>query len=468
MPWQIVWLWALAAIAGSGADSTWNQFRGPGGSGVDAGAGYPVDFSPTSNVVWKASVPYGQSSPVLWGGRVYLTATERGRLITICLDARTGKEMWRAQIERPQFNKIYKANDPASPTPVAHEDGVTVFFPDFGLATYGPDGKERWKLPLGPFKNFYGMAGSPIQAGELIILVCDQQSKSFVLAVDRKTGKQRWRTERPGATIGWSTPAVFQPSQGPAQLIVLGSTRIDGYYLNTGESRWWMPVASMGSHGTPLVRGDAVLVSTSGSGEPWLPTFESELATLDKDRDGRFSPAEFLAHKELGDQFGWLDTDSDNYITAKEWNEARSMGVGESGAIAIRADQAQGKLDPKVAAWRFKKNLPYIPAPLLYGDLFYMVRDGGIITAVDPATGELVKEGRNREALGEYQASPVAADGKVYLASVEGKITILQAGRDWKVLKTNDLGEELHASPALSAGRIYVRTRGTLYCFGTR
>jgi outer membrane protein assembly factor BamB len=143
------------------------------------------------------------------------------------------------------------------------------------------------------------------------------------------------------------------------------------------------------------------------------------------------------------------------------------MGIGESGAIAIRADKAQGKLDPKVAVWRFKKNLPYIPAPLVYGDVFYMVRDGGIITALDPSTGGLLRQGRNRAALGEYHASPVAADGKVYLASVEGKIAVLKAGRDRQVLKTNDLGEELHSSPALSKGRIYVRTRGTLYCFGT-
>ena len=140
--------------------------------------------------------------------------------------------------------------------------------------------------------------------------------------------------------------------------------------------------------------------------------------------------------------------------------------MGESGAIGIRADKAQGKLEPTSVVWRFKKNLPFIPAPLVYGDVFYMVRDGGIITALHPGTGRLLKEGRNREALGEYYASPVAADGKVFLASVEGKITVLKAGAQWQVLATNEIGEEVHATPALSEGRIYVRTRGALYCFG--
>lgn len=112
------------------------------------------------------------------------------------------------------------------------------------------------------------------------------------------------------------------------------------------------------------------------------------------------------------------------------------------------------------------KNLPYIPAPVVYDGVYYTVRDGGIITALDPATGRLLKEGRSREALGEYYASPVAADGKLFLSSGEGKMTVLKAGPEWEVLRVNDLGEEVHATPALSGGRIYVRTHGSLYCFG--
>jgi outer membrane protein assembly factor BamB len=454
----------LAAMA-AGADDSWTQFRGPNGSGVDSASGYPVEFSPSKNVVWKKAIPFGQSSPVVADGRVYLTASEADRLLTICLDSRTSKELWRREIrKKPQ--PVFRANDPASPTPVADENGVVVFFPDFGLMAYTREGKDRWSVPLGPFKNFYGMAASPIVAGDMLVLVVDQQYGSFLLALDRKTGRQRWKTERAAAGIGWATPMVMRPPEGPAQLIVLGSTRLDGYYLATGEPLWWTPLASGGALGTPVAVNGTVFVSTLASSEPWMPTFESVLASYDKDHDGRLSHDEFKGDKDLGEHFGWIDANGDGFVTAQEWNEARSMGVGEYGAVAIQADKAKGKLEPELVRWRFKKNLPFIPAPLLYKGVYYMVKDGGIITSLDPATGELLKEGRSRDALGEYYASPVAAEDKLFLASSEGKVTVLKAEAKWEVLAVNDMGEEIHATPALSGGRIYVRTHGALYCFG--
>ena len=123
-------------------------------------------------------------------------------------------------------------------------------------------------------------------------------------------------------------------------------------------------------------------------------------------------------------------------------------------------------MESSAVRWRFRKNLPYIPAPLVYRDVYFMVRDGGIITSLDAATGRLLKEGRSREAMGEYYASPVAADGMVFLASSEGKVTVLKAAAEWEVIRVNDLADEVHATPALSEGRIYVRTHGGLYCFG--
>lgn len=457
---------SLSLIAGGVLRAEWPQFRGPNGSGVDSGAGYPSVFSPAKNVVWKKTVAYGQSSPVVVGSRLYLTASEKDQLLTLCLDTRSGRELWRHEIPRARSPKIYPANDPASPTPVADDKGVVVFFPDYGLAAYSADGKEQWKLPLGPFKNFYGMAASPILADGLIVLVCDQTSGSFLLGLDRASGRQRWKTERAGATVGWATPMVFRPSDGPAQLVVLGSTRLDAYYLSTGEARWWTPLGSMGALGTPVANGDTVFVSTSGSNEPWMPTFEATLAKYDADKDGRLSQQEFSADKELGEHFGWIDADSDGFVTAEEWNGARNMGIGDYGAVALRPAKMQGKLETTAVGWRFKKNLPFIPAPVLYKNVYYMVRDGGIITSLDSEKGSLLKEGRSREALGEYYASPIAADDKIFLASAEGKISVLKAGAEWELLGVNDLGEEVHATPALSQGRIYVRTRGSLYCFG--
>ena len=460
-------LLGLAAITlAARGQAQWTRFRGPNGSGIDAAPGYPAEFSPSRNVVWKTAVPYGQSSPVLAGGRIYLTAGEPARLLTICFDARTGRELWRRAIRREAPQKIFRANDPASPTPAADELGVYVFFPEFGLAAYSPDGRERWTERLGPFRNFYGMAASPVLAGGLVLLVCDQQTGSYVLALDRKTGRRRWKTERAGSSVGWATPMVFEPPEGEPELIVLGTTRLDSYYVATGERGWWMPLASMGALGTPVTSGDTLLVSTEGAKDPWLPPFADVLAKYDRDKDGRLSWDEFHNDPDAGEHFGWVDDNGDRFIDAREWEAARSLGQGDYGAVAIRPAGARGVLPQGAVRWRFTRNLPYIPAPLVYGGVYYMVRTGGIITSLSAATGEVLKQGRSAGALGEYYASPVAADGKIFLASDEGKVTVLKAGAQWEVLGVNDLAEEIHATPALSEGRIYVRTRGALYCFG--
>jgi outer membrane protein assembly factor BamB len=217
--------------------------------------------------------------------------------------------------------------------------------------------------------------------------------------------------------------------------------------------------------GTPVALGDTLIVSTLGSNEPMMPTFASMLPKYDKDKDGRLSFSEFRGDADLGEHFGWIDENDDKFIVEQEWNTARSLGIGEWGAIAVRPENGRGRLEPAAIRWRVQKNIPYIPAPLLYQGVYYMVKTGGIITSLDPATGKLLKQGRSPGALGEYYASPVAADGKVFLASSEGKITVLKAGKEWEVLSVNELGDEVSATPALSEGRLNVRTRGSLYCF---
>lgn len=460
---------SLLALVPQSASAQWPQFRGPNGSGVDTATGYPVKFSPTENVLWKVPVSSAQSSPVVVGERVYLTTSDAQRLITICLDATSGRELWRRQIPRTRKEEIFPSNDPASPTPAADEHGVVVFFEDFGLVAYSPDGKDRWAVPLGPFKNFYGMASSPILVGDLVVMLCDQQKGSFLLALDAKTGAMEWRTERPGADIGWATPMVFRPSpQSPAQLIVLGSTRLDSYSLSTGEPRWWMPLASDGAIGMPVALGDTLFVSTSGSPEPTMPAFDSMLGKHDADKNQKLSRQEFAAEKDMAEHFGWVDTDDDGSLTSDEWAVARGLGVGEYGAIGVRPGESRGRLAASAVLWRFKRNLPYIPAPLLYEGALYLVKDGGIITTLDPSTGAILKQGRTEGAIGQYYASPVAAEGRLFLASVAGKVSVVKADASaWEVVAVNDLGEIIRATPALSGGRIYIRTETSLFCFGS-
>lgn len=449
-------LWVVLSVTAAAAD--WPQFRGPSGAGVADGKPLPVKFGPADSA-WKTKVPFGQSSPIVAGGKVFVTASEGKALLTIGYDAATGREVWRRELPRQHVHEIYKANDPASSTAASDGSAVYVFFPDFGMASYGLDGKERWRLPLGPFQNFYGISTSPVVAGNLVVLLCDETRGGFLMAVDKNTGKQRWRTARKEHKEGWGVPLVHGD-----QVITIGSTRLDSYYLATGELKWWLPISSSGGMGTPVVNGDRVLVSTLGSNEPWLPTFAAVLEKTDKNKDGKVSAAESKTEKDWEEHFGWVDRNGDGQIDAAEWEEARTLGMGPYGAISVRMN-GKGKLEAESVDWRLQKNIPYIPAPLLYGGVYYLVKSGGIVTALDPATGKVLKQGRSAEALGEYYASPVAGDGKVYMVSEEGKLSVLKAGAEWEVLAVNDLGEQVFASPAIGDGRLFVRTRGTLYCF---
>jgi len=448
----------LLCMVGLAAD--WPRFRGPNGTGIGEGSGLPVEFGPGKNMVWKTAVPFGRSSPVVIGGRVFLTASEGGSLLTLAYDLKTGKELWRRALKPPALKPVYKANDPASPTPASDGQNLYVFFQDFGLISYSLEGKERWRRPLGPFSNFYGIGSSPIVANGLVVMLCDQIKGSFAVAVDAATGKQKWRRERPEAPDGWAAPVVFED-----QILMVGSTRVDGYQLETGETRWWMPLMSNGGMGSAVIHGETVLVTASGMDQPWLPTFAATLGKLDKDGDGMVSAAEAKEEKDWVEHFGWADADGNGKLTAQEWDTARQYGVGEYGAVAIPL-RGKGRLESSSVKWRLKRNLPYVPSALLYDGVFYLVKDGGIVTSVDPATGAILKQGRATGALGEYFASPVAADGKIYAMNAEGKVAVLKAGAQWEVLGVNDLGDEAYATPAISGARIIVRTRGTLYNFG--
>jgi outer membrane protein assembly factor BamB len=467
---RFVFLLSLWCVVASAADllAQWPQFRGPNGAGVGDGVGYPVQFSPTSNVAWKAAVPMGQSSPVIAAGTLYVTAREADQLVTLAIGADSGKELWRRSVRRERTMPMYHANDPASPTPAADGEGVVSFFAEFGLIAYAPDGQVRWTHRMGPFVNFYGMSASPIIADGLVIQLIDQLKGSYLVALDRATGRVRWKADRPAATIGYATPMVFRRGSGQAEVVAIGSTRLDSYDLATGALRWWMPLGSSGSMGVALAQGDTLWMSTLGTDEPGLPQWSATLTKYDADADRRISSAELLRDKELGEHFGWIDTNDDRSITEQEWNVARNLGMGSWGAVAVRPADARGQLPATAVSWRMRKNVPYIPAPLLYRDVFYMVKTGGIVTSLDPATGRLLKEGRATGALGEYYASPVAADGKIYLANREGQVSVLEAGPEWKLLAVNDLREEISATPALVEGRVFVRTRDSIYCFTTR
>ncbi|HEU4767162.1 MAG TPA: PQQ-binding-like beta-propeller repeat protein [Pyrinomonadaceae bacterium] len=445
------------------ATNDWLQFRGPNGTGVAESHTLPVQLGATKNLAWKTAVPFGRSSPVITADRVFLTASEGDKLVTLALDRNTGKMLWRRDVARARHMPIYKANDAASPTPVSDGKNVIVFFSELGLISYGPDGSERWRVPLGPFSSFYGMAGSPVLSGNTLVLVADHRKNSYILAVDARNGKVLWKKDRTNYE-GFSTPVVYTPKNAPAQVVVLGSNTLDAYSLDKGERLWW--VSNLGTYpkGVPALSGDMVYVNGEGADEPFFPSFEESLKKYDKDNNQRIQPEE-MKSDPFEEHFGWMDANSDGYIDRAEHDFVRtSTGSAGHGIKAIRLG-GSGDVTPTNVVWRLTKSYPNIPSPIVYRDVMYLMKEGGIVTSLNPATGEVLKMGRIPEALEGYYASPVAADGKIFMVSESCKVSVLKAGAQWEVLATNDLDEECWATPAIAGNSLIIRTRGSLYSF---
>lgn len=459
-----------ASHAAFAENERWNRFRGPNGSGVIEASGLPLKFGPDENVIWKRSLPAGHSSPVIWGDRIFLTAFENDELLTLCLDRSNGRTLWRRTAPRQRHEKFDHRNNPASPTPAVDGRSVFVFFPDFGLLAYSLEGEERWRLPLGPFNNLYGMGASPVEHGDSVFLLCDQSLGSYLLAVDKSTGKVRWRVERPEAKSGHSTPIVHEPPQGQAQLLAPGSFLLDAYAADSGEKVWWVRGLSFEMKSTPVMNGDMLYINGYASrfNQPdsliAVETFAQVRPARDADGDGKISPGEW-PHERTKPLIAAFDLDLDGSLDEREWNYYRAAMSSKNGMLGIRIG-GRGDMTEKSLAWEYHRAVPQLPSPLLYRDVLYMINDGGIATSFRPSTGEVRARGRLKGALGRYYASPVAADGKIYMLSEEGKAAVLKPDGSLEVLAVNDLDSPCYATPAIADGRIYIRTADQLFAFG--
>jgi outer membrane protein assembly factor BamB len=452
------------------ATHDWPQFRGPNGSGVGETTGLPSEFGPDKNVIWKKAIPTGHSSPVLIQDRIFLTACENEKLLTFCLDRKTGDTIWKKEAPRPRKEKLDSHNNPASPTPATDGTNVYVFFPDFGMLGYDFNGKELWRLPLGPFDNIYGMGASPILADNKVILVCDQQNDSFIIAVDKSSGKIIWKKDRPEATSGHCTPVVYSPKGKETQILVPGSFLLISYSAKTGERIWWTGGLVVEMKSTPVMHNGVLFINGFASplnqpeNQVKIPGFEQALKKFDADKNGQFSKEE-LPTESPYNYAEFMDLKQDGHLDKKDWNYFQAFLASLNGMLAIRLG-GQGDMTEKNTIWTYRKRVPQLPSPLVYRDILYMINDVGFMTSFHPENGEVINQGRLREAGSKFFASPVAADEKIYIPSLRGKVSVLKPDGSNEIITVNDLKEECYATPAIGKGRIYIRTVNTLYCFG--
>ena len=457
--------------SGSAAPADWPAFRGPNASGIADTTGLPTEFGPRLNVVWQTTLPAGASSPVVSERHIFLTDAGERKLETLCLDRSNGRILWRRSITPARSETLHQLNNPASPTPVTDGKNVYAFFGDFGLVSYSGDGTERWRMPLGPFANLHGMAASPILAGGQLFIVCDQDSESYLLAIHQDSGKVAWRTPRPEAVHGFATPSIFHPRQGPDQIIVPGSYQLTAYSAATGERLWWVRGLTWQVKPTAVVSGDTIYATGwapgADAGERQnLPPFEEVLKEGDKDGDGKLSPDEVPERLRHKGSWNAIDLGRDGFLDGRDWGFYRARRSAQNVTLAIRPGDAKGDLTETQVLWQTDRSVPVVSSPLLYQGVLYTIKDGGILSALDPANGQIHKQARLPGAIDNYYASPVAADSKIFVLSETGKLSVVKAGKEWELLSLNDLNEPCYATPALADSRLYLRTQTTLYCFG--
>ena len=381
--------------------------------------------------------------------------------------------LWERPAPPVKTRAIDKRNNAASPSPAVEENGVYVFFPDYGLVAYDAAGTQLWTMALGPFTNIYGMGSSPIIVGDMLVLACDQSLGSYVMALDKRTGKIRWKVERPEAKSGHSTPILWKGPDGKDQLLLPGSFFLTAYDAATGRKLWWVGGLSFEMKSTPVMSRDTIYVNGYGApvNDPGnkvsVPSADEVWKTADADGNGTLSKSEF---PKFTPAF-WFDVaDLDTNGVADERrvvllsrrarfrerharHQARWLGRHERHGDSLEVS-AHGPAAP-------------LPAPLrrraLHGQRQRHRHDAQSRHRRAHQAGP-----PDRRARAALRVAQSAADGHVYFTSEAGAVVVVKPGEDLTPIAVNDLGEDAYATPAFADGRIYVRTVAALYAFGAK
>ena len=469
------------------ACADWPQFRGPNSAGIAKGSSPPVKFGPGKNELWRVPMGAGHSSPCVAGDAIFLTTFDekQKKLAVVCIARSNGTIRWQRDVPVDRFETGHPSFNPASSSPTSDGERVVAYFGSFGLICFDMAGKKLWQRKMPLTKSYAGNATSPAIFGDRVILYRGNHVDHFLLAVDKKTGKELWKVlqEEPFTSEMACTSC---PIVAGNKLIVHTARSVQALDIASGKQIWVAKCATTATS-TPILAGDEVIVAAwNKMGEPSLrpsfPTFEKLIAAHDKDGDKRISrdelPRLWIFHRPEGAEaphngatirFDRVDRNKDGEIDAGEWRaqirglEKLRAGYKTHGMLAIPLG-SKGLVQPKDIRTLAKKGIPEVPSPLCDGTYVYFIKNGGILTCLELKTGRRVYRTRTGGA-GTHYASPLIADGKLFTTSGDGRISVLTLGPNPKILATNDLRERVYATPAIVDGTIYVRTHSLLYAF---
>jgi outer membrane protein assembly factor BamB len=433
-------LLATASTLHSADARRWPQFRGPGSRGVAEGQGFPSEWDTNRNVRWSVDVPgVGWSSPIVWGDQILITtvvsegapetpkkglyfggerptpAPGRHQWMVYCLNWTDGKIAWKKEVHAGESpNPLHVKNTYASETPVTDGERVYAYFGNVGLFCLGLDGKEVWsrKWPAVKTRYGWGSAASPVLQGDRVYVVNDNESQSFIVALNKHTGEEIWRVERDEPS-NWATPYVWQNAQR-TEIVTPGRKKVRSYDLE-GKVLWELGGMSTIVIPTPFSAFDLLYVCSGYVGDSTRPVF--------------------------------------------------AVRPGASGDISLNDGQTN-----KFIAWYGKTAAPYNPSPMVYGDYFYVLFDFGFLSCHDARTGRVAFEKQRIDPKGSvaFTASPWAADGRIFCLSEDGDTYVFKAGPRYELLRKNSLGEMCMATPAVVDKSFIIRTYSKLYRIGER
>ena len=460
----------IAVVALPAAESWWPQFRGPNCSGISDSAHPPAVFGPGTNELWKVAVPSGASSPVIWKERIFLTTFDAGKLEVHCYARKDGKLLWKRAVPVEKLEEFHATEgSPAASSCATDGERVVSYFGSYGLICHNLAGKELWRhpLPIAETAGGFGTGSSPSLVGDVVVLNRDMKTKWSVLAVNLKNGKKLWETDRPDVMQSYSSAMVWK-HDGIEEVVMSGSLKMKAYDVKTGKERWSLKGMPSFTCTTP-VAGDGLLFFAGwapGKGDSPMPSFEQMAASMDKNKDNAIT-ADEVKGTQLEPFFRAQDVNGDGKLTQEDTDAMKNMmAKGENVLVAVRPG-GKGELGESHIAWKQTRGLPYVPSPLYYRGHVYLVKDGGMVSCYEAKTGTVVYQQERLNAQGSYYASPIAADGRIIVASLDGKVTVFAAGGDSpKILHQANFKERISATPALVEDKIYIRTPTALYAFG--
>jgi outer membrane protein assembly factor BamB len=471
-------------------DEVWPQFRGLNGSGVALQSAKPPVVFNESNLLWKTLLPQGFSSPVIWKDKLFVTGfiESKKELQTVCLDRVKGEIIWSRSVLPDTIEKFHSISGPAQSTVVLDGERVVSYFGSCGLFCYDIDGNLLWKRQMPCNKATYGSATSPVITGDKLIFVYDIGAIPYILALNKKTGSEIWKTILKKPSIpnvgGHSVPCINNDI-----IYVHRVGEIAGFSVKDGSQLCNYKLLTEGVS-SPIIAGNKVVTAcwynfSEENQRGKLPSFDELIKNYDKNQNGTISKTElpeeliFYSRPEsdldgtsrtVKSFFGSFDTNRDNEILKQEWNEGLKL-LDEvyyvpAGLVAIDL-KSRGELSDSSVLWRVPANIPEVPTAIFFKNRIYIVKDGGILTCVDPESGKVIYSTRIGNS-GPYLASPIAANGFLYIFGFNGKMKVIKAGDKLEIAGQYDFKENIGATPAIIGNTIYIRTKTQLLAYTSK